>query len=318
MKITQYKNKIIAFGCAMWLFLVSSLCFALINGTGTNFGFGFFEISRQFSYRQTLLGMIGLYIFSLGVFSFWVSFKIQLGFWTRFLAVWFQSVSVGLAGFLYFATVKKAILGVFELNLPFFTYFLPPRILVIHTGYVVIPLLVLLFFVNYNLFGQNKLQKPLLLLQNLLFTVLCFSFLELIKSDRTVVRTFNSNTLSFIGSINPNVWVLICVLVISTVSILHLKLVGLGRNLGFVFLMFLILSQFLLFLSPTKDFSIVNFGSFTYWHKSIFLVIFWSFIFYPISLISTTKQIDKFRDKFILSSLYHFLILTIAFSLILI
>lgn len=306
---TKNKANIFAVVCATWLCFLSVICLILLNGTDvtTNIGANIFEPVTQVGYRQSIFIIIFLYIFSGGIFAFFINS----------FTIWLQSAVVGLASFLYYTTVKKAILGVFELNLPIVNYFILPRIVVIHTGYVVIPLLVLLFLVNHNLFGQNKLKRPLLLLQNLLFAVLCFSFLELIKSDRTIVRNFSSGTLSFIGNINPNIWVLVCTFMISMLSILRLKLIGLRKNLGFIFLLFFILSQFLLLLSPTKDFPLVIFGSFTYWHKSLFLIIFWSFVFYPISLISDTLLVDKFRDKFILSAIYHFIILTIALGLVL-
>jgi hypothetical protein len=236
---------------------------------------------------------------------------VQKNIWVRF-SIWLQSVVLALSCFVYFTTVKKAILSVFEVNIGIF----PTKVFTVHTGYVMVPLVLLILLVNYNLYAQNNLNKILLWFQNLVFAVLSFSFLDLLRVDRTSIRNFNSNSLSILGNLNPNIWLIACLLLIAIISILRLKLVGILKNIGFIALLFGLLFQFVVFLSPTKELSVVSFVEFTYWHKALFLLIFWSFVYYPMSILSSDSAEENIRGKFILSGLYHFFIFGLAFVLI--
>lgn len=227
--------------------------------------------------------------------------------------IWIQSIIFALSTFLYYITIKKSILFQFEYSLTFLNPVFRSRLLVVHTGYVFILLVILIFFVNQNLFGKNKIKYFLLWCQNLIFAILGFGFVDALKEDRTFVRNFDNSLLSFVAGVNPNFWILLCICAISVISVIRLRQNSIYKNAILTLLFILLLTQFAVFISGFGD--IININVFKYWHKSIFLCIFWSMIFYPIASIIRYNAKENYTQKTWLSFGYHLIVFAIGMFL---
>jgi hypothetical protein len=233
--------------------------------------------------------------------------------------IWVQSVLFALSTFLYYTTVKKSIIPI-EINFSFLSGILPAqflsRVFVIHTGYIFALLIVLIFFINRNLFGKNKLQFFFLWAQNLIFAVLGFGFVDTLNADRSSLRNFSSSSLYVIANINPLVWIFLSICAIAFVSVTRLRQESLSKNLWFTILFVFLLTQFVIFLGVFEN--LIRFNQFGYWHKSLFLTIFWSMIFYPIATIIRNNDKENFIQKTWLSFGYHLIVFIVGMLLVLV
>jgi hypothetical protein len=227
--------------------------------------------------------------------------------------IWIQSVIFALSTFVYYITIKKSIIYQFEINLRWLNPTYYSRLFIIHTGYIFVILIALIFFVNQNLYGKNKIKYFLLWCQNLIFAILGFGFVDALSEDRTSSRNFGSTTFAFIANINPSFWVLLAISAISVTSVIRLRQNSMFKNGVLTLLFVLLLSQFALFISGFGD--IINFNTFGYWHKSIFLTIFWSMIFYPIASIIRHNAKENYTQKTWLSFGYHLIVFTVGLVL---
>jgi hypothetical protein len=227
--------------------------------------------------------------------------------------IWIQSVIFALSTFLYYITIKKSILFQFEINLRWLDPSYYSRLFTIHTGYVFVLLIVLIFFVNQNLYGKNKIKYFLLWCQNLIFAILGFGFVDALQEDRTSSRNFGSTAFAFIANIPPGFWIILAILAISVVSVIRLRQNSIYKNAILTLLFMLLLSEFAIFISGFGD--IINFNTFGYWHKSIFLSIFWSMIFYPIASIIRHNAKENYTQKTWLSFGYHLIVFAVGLVL---
>jgi hypothetical protein len=241
---------------------------------------------------------------------------------TRFqirLTIWIQSIVFALSTFLYYTTVKKSIIPV-EINFSFLKDILPPqlisRVFVFHTGYVFILLLILVFFVNRNLFGKNRLQFFFLWAQNLIFAVLGFGFVDTLNVDRSNIRNFSSTSLYLLANVNPLAWIFLSICAIAFVSVTRLRQESIAKNLWFTILFIFLLTQFVIFLGIFEN--LIYFKQFGYWHKSLFLTVFWSMIFYPIATIIRYNHKENFTQKTWLSFGYHVAVFAVGLIIVLI
>jgi hypothetical protein len=227
--------------------------------------------------------------------------------------IWIQSVIFAISTFVYYITIKKSILFQFEYSLTFLNPVFRSRLFVVHTGYIFILLVILIFFVNQNLFGKNKIKYFLLWCQNLIFAILGFGFVDALQEDRTSSRNFGSTGFAFIANIHPSFWILLSIIAISVTSVIRLRQNSMYKN-GILTLLFIfLLSQFALLISGFGD--VINFNTFGYWHKSIFLSIFWSMIFYPIASIIRHNAKENYTQKTWLSFGYHLIVFTVGLVL---
>jgi hypothetical protein len=241
---------------------------------------------------------------------------------TRFqirLTIWVQSIVFALSAFLYYTTVKKSVVPI-EINFSFLRDVLPPqlisRVFVFHTGYVFVLLLILIFFVNRNLFGKNRLQFFFLWAQNLIFAVLGFGFVDSLNVDRSSLRNFSSSALYVLTNVNPLVWIFLSICAISFVSVTRLRQESIAKNFLLTVLFAFLLTQFVIFLGVFEN--IIYFKQFGYWHKSLFLSVFWSMIFYPIATIIRNNHKENFIQKTWLSFGYHILIFIAGIIIVLV
>jgi hypothetical protein len=233
--------------------------------------------------------------------------------------IWIQSVIFALSTFLYYTTVKKSIIPI-EINFSFLSSFIPAqflsRVFVLHTGYIFILLIILIFFINRNLFGKNKLQFFFLWAQNLIFAVLGFGFVDTLNADRSSLRNFSSSSLYVIANINPLVWIFLSICAIAFVSVTRLRQESISKNFWFTVLFVFLLTQFVIFLGVFENF--IQFNQFGYWHKSLFLTVFWSMIFYPIATIIRNNDKENFTQKTWLSFVYHLMVFIAGMLLVLV
>ena len=227
--------------------------------------------------------------------------------------IWIQSVIFALSTFLYYITIKKSIVFQFEYNLSFLNPAFRSRLFILHTGYIFVFLIVLIFFVNQNLFGKNKIKYFLLWCQNLIFAILGFGFVDALQEDRTSSRNFGSTAFTFIANINPNFWILLSIAAISVTSVIRLRQNSIYKNAILTLLFMLLLTEFAVFISGFGD--IISINIFRYWHKSIFLCVFWSMIFYPIASIIRHNAKENYIQKTWLSFGYHIIVFIIGIVL---
>jgi hypothetical protein len=235
------------------------------------------------------------------------------------ITIWIQSVLFALSSFLYYTTVKKSIIPI-EINLQFLKGLLPPEILsrvfIFHTGYIFILLIILGFFVNKNLFGKNKMQFFFLWAQNMIFAVLGFGFMDTLDSDRSNIRNFTYSYLSFVANINPIIWVFLSICAIAFISVTRLRQKSLTKNIAIGLLFVFLMCQFVTFIGIFEN--VISYRTFGYWHKSLFLTVFWSMIFYPIATIIRNNDKENFIQKTWLSFGYHLFIFAVGLLLALI
>jgi hypothetical protein len=227
--------------------------------------------------------------------------------------IWIQSIIFALSTFLYYITIKKAIVFQFEINLQWLNPSYYSRLITIHTGYIFVILIGLIFFVNQNLYGKNKIKYFLLWCQNLIFAILGFGFVDALQEDRTSSRNFGTTAFAFIANINPFFWILLAIMAISFTSVIRLRQNSMLKNGVLTLLFVLLLTQFTVVISGFGD--IIVFNTFGYWHKSIFLTIFWSMIFYPIASIIRHNNKENYTQKTWLSFSYHFIVFAVGLIL---
>jgi hypothetical protein len=224
-----------------------------------------------------------------------------------------QSIIFALSTFLYYITIKKAIVFQFEINLQWLNPSYYSRLITVHTGYIFILLIALIFVVNQNLYGKNKIKYFLLWCQNLIFAILGFGFVDALQEDRTSSRNFGTTAFAFVGSVNPYFWVLLAIVAISVTSVIRLRQNSMLKNGILTLLFVLLLVQFAMLISGFGE--IITFNTFGYWHKSIFLCIFWSMIFYPIASIIRHNAKENYTQKTWLSFGYHIIVFGVGLIL---
>ncbi len=213
--------------------------------------------------------------------------------WWESLSIWIQSGLLTFYSFAYYLRISFTEFKFLNLDL--------------NTGLVFIPLIMLIFLVNWNLFDRDSKKVYLLVLQIFVIIGQTFSFLNLLQADRTEIRAFSQDWLTTIFKLNNIYWLFLSSLSIALLSILSFKLVGIKKNLGLLVVFFVLCSQVILL--------IYNFNNFTYWYKTLLFVVFWDYIFNPFYTIASKISDPKFRPKLIISTFYHFILfLIILFS----
>jgi hypothetical protein len=119
-----------------------------------------------------------------------------------------------------------------------------------------------------------------------------------------------------IVNVNPLVWIFLSICAIAFVSVTRLRQESIVKNFWFTVLFIVLLSQFAIFLGIFEN--LIVFYQFGYWHKALFLSVFWSMIFYPIATIIRNNDKENFIQKTWLSFLYHIIVFGIGLLLVLV
>lgn len=213
-----------------------------------------------------------------------------------------ELIAVGLISMLFATIIDWQIL---------FEYEIPGRKITIHTGFFCIPIFVINLLTFWDAFKTKKTNSVLLFLQIFLISLSTFAFIDLLSKDRSNIRVFNLDFVSVLVNINPFVWVLLSLSIISflTTSRLNLKNNNLKRTYFGIILFVLVQFTMLLNVFGLK---LIAFPNFEYVHKSILFVIFWNFVYKSMSesLSQDTKAI--FISRSIGNAIYHLSIAVIA------
>ena len=142
--------------------------------------------------------------------------------------------------------------------------------------------LTLLIFVNtwqLYTFAQNRFY--LVMLQTFLFFLQTFSFLEFTQTDNTKARQITDIVVSNLFKLDFSIWIIICAMSVTLISIF-------------------------LYQKGRFEFTI---NGFSYWQKSLFMLIIWDFLLFRLWPISEDYYDSKYWSKTYLSAVYHGLLL---------
>jgi hypothetical protein len=192
--------------------------------------------------------------------------------------------------FLYNAINSKQIL----LTLNLFSFNLN-----LHTGLIIYPLLLLLFFTVKNSLCQNTKNNVLLLAQILLIYLSIFSIDSILLQDRSDFRGFNNIWFSTLFSLRPEIWTTLGTLIISIITVFWLKVNGWKDFL------FQLISFFLINLQAIYLLKIIPINSFGFWHRSLFMIIFWDAFYYLFRILNKKTPSSDLKLRISLSLFYH-------------
>jgi hypothetical protein len=191
------------------------------------------------------------------------------------ISIWLQTIVLIFYSFSYILTIENW------------------NFLVLASGF-----LTLLIFVNtwqLYTFAQNRFY--LVMLQTFLFFLQTFSFLEFTQTDNTKARQITDIVVSNLFKLDFSIWIIICAMSVTLISIfLYQK----GR---FEFTFFWLILQLMIILS------LFTINGFSYWQKSLFMLIIWDFLLFRLWPISEDYYDSKYWSKTYLSAVYHGLLL---------
>ena len=175
----------------------------------------------------------------------------------------------------------------------------------INTGSVIVLLLLLVFLVNQNIFGEFQRKTSLLVSQVFLFVLQLYSFLQLLYVDKTFLRNFSLSWISSVFSLGPLFWIFLTSLTISLATVANLKLNSLKKDLIFIGVVFILCFQVL--------FLIQNLIEMTYWYRALIFIVFWDFVYGPLQIVAREEDDPKFNAKFNASVVYHAILIAAIF-----
>ena len=206
------------------------------------------------------------------------------------ISLWLQSNILTFFLFAYFIGINAV--NIYVLN---FT---------LNTALAGVLFTLLIFLVNYNLFGANLRKMYLIVPQIILISLQSYSFINLLQTDKTSLRYFSTDWISAIFSINNTFWLVLTALAISLISILGFGLKSIKTNLTFIAIFWVLGLEFL--------FAINNISGLSYWYKAIIFLIAWDFVYNPLTTIITGTQDKLFQPKLTISSVYHLILFIIV------
>lgn len=209
----------------------------------------------------------------------------------RIFSILLQSNALMIASFTYFIRIFASEFSFFWVNA--------------NTNFIFLPLLLLIFFVNYNLFGEYKNYFYVTAAKVFLFIILFFSIIDFIEVDKTSLRDFFYDWLSYFFNLPPAALLGICALLVSAVSIFILDIKNSVKQIAVYFLFSFIALQSLLIVY------FVDFGDFKgigYWHKALLGFILWDYFYAPFIVATTGVKDYKYRPRLIVSTFYHLIL----------
>jgi hypothetical protein len=209
--------------------------------------------------------------------------------WKTKLISIFQINLISTIAFIYYAiNSKQYIFSIFDLQ--------------IDSGLLIIPLIGLVFFSVKNALEQNFNNYFLLLLKILLIYLTIFSVDSIFTSDSSIFRNINNFWLSNLFSIQKEIWT---ILGVASISLFTTSLLKLNSTKKFLtqFIVFLFINLQVIYLIK-----VINLSSFNFWHKSLFMLIFWDICFYFFKVLNKSTTSSDLSLRINLSILYHFVL----------
>jgi hypothetical protein len=242
----------------------------------------YFDSLPNFRPRDYALGAIGVYsIFAL-IYSYFGNFSYRRG-----LSVWVQSNLILMYSVIFYLRINSPLLEIF--------------------GYIIdsklsfIPLLILIFIVNRNLFNQLKNQTYLLVSQVFLVSLSTFSLLNVLKSTYAV--NFNYQILFEFFNQPALFWILVTSTLISLLTTLNLKISKFSEVLLFTIIQTTVLASV---------FNILYSLDITYWYQTLLFLIFWDYLYHPLNSIVHREAETDFSSKLSISTIYHIFLFVIV------
>ncbi len=261
---------------AITIFLLSLFFFIII---------GFPEITvYSIFFKQRTLGLAILSLIFL--FTFLVVYYSKFSNYQK-ISYWLQSNILTFFSFAYFLRLNAAVVNFSNFN--------------IDTRLVALPLSGFILYANYQLLTINQRKLTYLVPQIVIIAVQAYSFVNLIKLDRTSIRSFSYDWLALLFNLPGFIWFVVCALAITLVSLLSYKLKTKKQNLIFGLILFVLLFQAL--------FAIDHIAGLSYWYKTFLFLVFWDFIYNPIYTISNQINDTKYQPKLVVSAIYHFVLI---------
>jgi hypothetical protein len=171
-----------------------------------------------------------------------------------------------------------------------------------NTSLVFIPVTLLIFLVNYNIFHVHKHSQLLAVAQVLFIILFTYSIIAFINVDSSFARNFNQGWLTVIFNWPAWLWLIISSVAITFVSGRDIHHVNVERR--WIYL----LSYYLMNLQILIAVSLLNFS---YWYETLLALVSWNFVYTNIYSLMTKKNDTKYRPRLTISIFYHLVLFLI-------
>lgn len=244
----------------------------------------FYSKTFPITHRYIGVGIIFLNLILSIIFVFIQKFE-----WKTKLTSVFQINLISIIAFIYYAiNTKQYLLTLFNVR--------------IDSGLVIIPLIGIVFFSVKSTLEKDTNNFFLLLLKILLIYLTIFSVDSIFAQDSNLFRNINNFWFSNLFSIRQEIWTVLGAASISLLTTIWLKINSRKQFLT-QFLVFLFVNLQVIYLIK-----IISFSSFGFWHKSLFMLIFWNICFYFFKILNKSTTSSDLSLRINLSLLYHFVL----------
>jgi hypothetical protein len=169
----------------------------------------------------------------------------------------------------------------------------------IDSGIVIIPLTTLIFFTVKNALERNTNNHLLLLFNILLINLSVFSVDSILSQDLNLFRGINNSWFSALFYIRPEIWTILGISSISLLTMIWLK-INTKTQFFTQFLVFLFVNLQSIYLIK-----IINLNTFGFWHKALFMLIFWDLFYYFFKILNKFTASTDLTLRLNLSLIYH-------------
>jgi hypothetical protein len=183
---------------------------------------------------------------------------------------------------LYFIRVNNSPFELLSLNLS--------------TRLIFLPLACFIFFVNYNLFTDQKNSLLSLVGQVILYSLTTFSLVYYFDIDATAQRTFRVDFLESIFRLPLYLWLILASAAIAFITTISFKIKEYIDSISTFLFLFTAILQSSVF---------VNYLTIGYWAKTLLLLIIWDYLYQPVSNFLSHPQENLFTKRLYLSTIYH-------------
>ena len=176
---------------------------------------------------------------------------------------------------------------------------------VLNRAYAFVPLLILIFLVNRNLYALAKKRTYLLVAEILLICVSTFSLLNVIETIPGAFLSFAYQFLFEFFNLPTLFWVTLSSLIIALLSVLNLRLNRYREVLLFTGLSSSLFAGF---------FYVLNALNFSYWYQALLFLILWDFVYHLLIPIIHHEGEYNYLPKLTISLAYHLALFVLVFS----
>lgn len=238
-----------------------------------------FESLEFYRTRWFALGIIALGFVTTYFGSFWNKNATSR---IHSYIIFVHSIIITLFSFGYLIRLNNGGIQIFDVN--------------IATSIIFIPIAVLVFVVNYNLFSNSSHAQLVTVSQALLIILFSYSIGGFLEIDSTAARTFNQGWLSVVFDWPAWFWVAIASTTVWFVSLRNIVQAFPDRKIIYYIAYLVVTVQLLL---------AVYLINFTYWYQTLLALIAWNFVYTNFYSLMTKKNDLKYRPRLTISVVYH-------------